>query len=82
MEFIILFFIIWAIFAILGKLFKLSLRVMKKLFLNALSGFILLFILNFFGRFIGLTIEINLLNTIIVGVFGIFGIIFLLIMGW
>lgn len=81
MNYIILFLIILALLGFLGKLFKVSLKLIGKLMLNALGGFILLYILNYFGSYIGLSVEINIFSTIFVGFFGIFGIIILIFLG-
>ena len=51
-----------------------------KLFLHAISGFVALFILNFFGSIVGLTLELNWLNAIIAGVFGMPGVVVLLLL--
>ena len=81
MNYIILFLIVLVLLGSLGKLFKLSLKLIGKLMLNALSGFILLYILNYFGSYIGLSVEINFFSTIFVGFFGIIGIIILIFLG-
>jgi len=51
-----------------------------KLFLHAISGFVALFVLNFFGSIIGLTLELSWLNAIVAGVFGMPGVVVLLIL--
>ncbi|MEA5152133.1 MAG: pro-sigmaK processing inhibitor BofA family protein [Oscillospiraceae bacterium] len=48
-----------------------------KLLINTLFGFLSLFIINFFGGFIGFTLGVNVLNALIVGVLGVPGVILL-----
>ena len=50
-----------------------------KLLLNALSGFLLLFLTNFISGFFDFSVPINLLTCLISGVFGIPGVIFLVV---
>jgi len=61
------------------KLITKPLRWAGKLFLHALCGFVALFVLNFFGSIIGLTLELSWLNAIIAGVLGLPGVVLLLI---
>ncbi|MEF9972279.1 MAG: pro-sigmaK processing inhibitor BofA family protein, partial [Oscillospiraceae bacterium] len=53
---------------LLFKLLKTPLKWAMKLLLNALSGFVALFVLNLLGDLVGLTLAINWLNAIVVGV--------------
>ena len=50
-----------------------------KLLLNALTGFLLLFLANFISGFFDFSIPVNLVTCLISGVFGIPGVIFLVI---
>ena len=50
-----------------------------KLLLHALIGYAALFLLNFFGSTIGITLELNWPNALITGVFGLPGVVVLLI---
>ena len=50
-----------------------------KLLLNALSGFLLLFLANFISGFFDLYIPVNLITCLVSGVFGIPGVIFLVV---
>lgn len=71
-----------AALGLLWLLFKLLKRPIKwafKMLLNALIGFVGLFILNFLGAFIGISLGVNWFNAIITGVFGIPGVILLLL---
>lgn len=64
---------------LLIKLLTKPVRFIFKLLLNALFGFVGLVLINFFGEIIGISIDINLINALVVGVFGIPGLIVLLI---
>lgn len=68
------------ILLILGYLLIIPLKYLGKLILNGIIGGILLLILNFFGKFIGVTIGINPITALIVGFLGIPGILMLLIL--
>ena len=48
-----------------------------KLLLNALMGFAMLVVVNFFGGFIGIELGVNLINALIAGFLGIPGIVLL-----
>ncbi|WP_028992740.1 MULTISPECIES: pro-sigmaK processing inhibitor BofA family protein [Thermoanaerobacter] len=69
---LIIIFILW----ILGK----SLRLMLKFVLNALVGFVMLLFFNFFGVLFGVYLPVNIITSFITGVFGIAGIVILLIL--
>ena len=62
------------------KIFAKPIGWVLKLLLNALLGFVALFVLNFFGDFIGLHIDVNWISSIVTGVFGVPGIAVLLIL--
>ena len=64
------------------RLFGRPLRLLLRLALNTIGGFILLFVLNFFGQFVGITLGITWFNAIVVGIFGLPGVGFLLILRW
>lgn len=68
-----------AIFILLRILSK-PIRFIFKMLLNALFGFVVLFILNFFGDVFGISVELNFLNALIVGVLGIPGVILVLLL--
>ncbi|WKV09323.1 pro-sigmaK processing inhibitor BofA family protein [Thermoanaerobacterium sp. CMT5567-10] len=67
---IIIAFIVW--------LFGKSVKILFKFVLNSIIGYVFLLIFNFFGSIFGLTLQINLINAFIAGVFGIPGIVVLL----
>ena len=78
-----------AVIVIVGLLILLSVTIFRKpikllvrLAVNTIVGFITLFIINFLGGFIGVTIGINLINAVVVGIFGLPGVGFLLIFQW
>lgn len=67
------------ILVILLKLLSIPFMIIKWLIVNGVTGLILLFIVNLLGSAVGLHIEPNFVNTIVAGVFGIPGIIVLLL---
>lgn len=62
------------------KILRKPIRFIFKMLLNALCGFIGLLIINFFGDIFGISIAVNLVNALIVGILGIPGVILLLIL--
>ena len=62
---------------VLIKIISAPMRGLIKLLINTALGYVALFILNFFGEFIGFTLGLNFINALIVGVFGIPGVILL-----
>lgn len=56
-----------------------SIKKIAGLMINSVLGAILLMIVNFFGAYIGISVNINLLTAIIAGVFGIPGILFIIV---
>lgn len=69
---IMLAFVVW--------LFGKSIKILFKFILNSIIGYIFLLIFNFFGSIFGLTLHLDIINAFIAGVFGIPGIIILLIL--
>ena len=63
------------VFAILGKLIALPFRILWKLITNSIVGAIILWVINLFG----VGIEITFLKSLIVGIFGIPGVVVVLI---
>ena len=51
----------------------------SKMLLNAVAGFVLLFIATFVGGFFDLSIPVNLLTCVVSGAFGVPGVIFLVV---
>ena len=66
-----IFLLIRILAAPIKKLFKLA--------LNAGLGFIGLFIFNFFGEFVGLSIPITLVSVLVTGCFGVPGLLLLVL---
>lgn len=62
------------------KILRKPIRFIFKMLLNALCGFIGLLVINFFGDIFGISIAVNLVNALIVGILGIPGVILLLIL--
>lgn len=67
-------------------LLSLTLRLLRrpikwffKLLIHAAMGYIALFIFNFFGAWVGLSLGMNTVNAVVTGVFGIPGVALLLL---
>ena len=74
--------LIAAVVVALYVLFKILAAPVKwifKLLINAAVGFALLFLANFVGGFFNFEIPVNLLTCVISGVFGVPGVIFLVV---
>lgn len=69
---IILAFIVW--------LFGKSVKLLFKFIANSLVGFVILLLFNFFGSLIGVHLPITIITAFVTGVFGIPGILVLLIL--
>ena len=67
---------------IFRKIIKTSLRFIFKLLLNTVMGFIALFVINLLGGFIGISIGVNWITAIVVGIFGLPGVALLLLLQW
>ena len=65
-------------------IFRRPLRLLLRLVMNTIGGFIMLFFINFLGQVLGINISLGLnpLNAVIVGIFGLPGVGFLLILPW
>ena len=64
---------------VLIKILTLPVKWFFKLLINAVVGFLLLFLANFVGGFFDFSIPVNLLTCLISGIFGIPGVIFLVV---
>lgn len=82
MEKIILTGLIGLSIFIVFKLFSLPIRWIFKLLINTAAGFVFLFLFNYIGAYIGLSLGINILNALLIGIFGIPGLILLLLAKW
>ena len=67
---------------ILVKILAAPVRLVFKLLLNALCGFLLLIVVNIISGFFDFSVEINLLNALIAGCFGIPGALLLVILNF
>ena len=65
---------------ILGMLLVVPTRLLIKLIANGILGGILLLIVNLIGKFLGFSIVINPITAIIAGIFGIPGVILLIVL--
>ncbi|MDO4605660.1 MAG: pro-sigmaK processing inhibitor BofA family protein [Helcococcus sp.] len=77
-----LIFGVLAIILLLGilKILAVSTKTLMTLLWNGIAGLILLFVFNLVGGIFGLQVEVNALNSIVAGIFGIPGIIVLLLL--
>ena len=62
------------------KLLSSPIRWILKLLFNALLGFVMLFLVNFFGAFYGIELGTSLINALVAGFLGIPGILLLVIL--
>ena len=61
------------------SIIRLPLKWITKAALHAAVGFVALFILNFIGSWIGVELELNMINALITGMLGVPGVLILLI---
>ena len=61
------------------KILQVSAKMISKVFINSISGIIGIFVFNLIASFFGYNINLNFLNALIVGVFGLAGIIFIIL---
>jgi inhibitor of the pro-sigma K processing machinery len=64
------------------KLFSAPLRWVLKLVFNTLLGFLGLFLFNLTGVYTGVTLGLNLINAVVIGIFGLPGLALLLFIKW
>ena len=67
-----------AVLFVLIRWFSLPLRLLY----NGLVGALLLLLLNLVGESFGVAVEINIFSALVAGVFGLPGIVFLLLLGY
>lgn len=67
-------FILWLII----KLFLTPIKWIVKLLINTAVGFAGLWVLNYFGAFFGISLGLNWINALIIGVLGFPGLVLLL----
>ena len=61
------------------RIIRLPIKWLAKGALHAAVGFVALFVLNFLGSWIGVELEMNVTNALITGVFGVPGVLILLV---
>ena len=61
------------------KIIRLPLQLLFKLILHAAVGFVALFLFNYLGSYIGVTLEITVFRAVVTGVLGVPGVILLLL---
>lgn len=64
---------------VLFRILAAPVKLIFKLLINAAVGFLLLFLANFVGGFFNFIIPVNLITCVVAGVFGVPGVIFLVI---
>ncbi|MFD3155310.1 pro-sigmaK processing inhibitor BofA family protein [Haloimpatiens sp. FM7330] len=79
MEYIGYFLLGIVLMILLGKILAWPLKVLGKLIINCILGVVLLILVNFIGKYFGITIGINAITALIAGFFGAPGVIFLII---
>lgn len=67
-------------FVVVFKIAAAPIKLIFKLMLNALSGFLLLLMANLISGFFDFSISINFINCLISGIFGIPGVAFLILL--
>ena len=72
--------VVAAIFLLVIRLFRKPIRWILKLLLNTAIGFAALFALNFFGSAVGITLGLNWINALVIGVAGFPGLVLLLLL--
>jgi inhibitor of the pro-sigma K processing machinery len=75
---VIIAILVLLVFVILRK----PIKIVFKLLLNIVIGFIALFAINYLGSFIGVTVAVNWINAVIVGVLGVPGVALILLLRW
>lgn len=64
------------------RIFSTPLRIALKLLVNTLLGFLALWAANLTAGFTGITLGLNLLNALVIGVLGLPGFVLLLLTQW
>ena len=67
---------------IIGRLYITPIKFILKILLNSAIGLAILFVINFFGKMIGLTIGINVITVLVSGILGVPGIVLMLMLKW
>ena len=61
------------------KVLAAPIRFLFKVLINACLGFVILFVVNFLGGFIGISLPINTVNALVAGFLGVPGVILLVL---
>ena len=61
------------------KLFALKIKLIFRLLFSTAAGFVFLILINYIGSFVGISLGINIVNALIIGILGLPGILLLLI---
>ncbi len=69
-----------ALLVVLVKILSAPLRLITKLLLNTAIGYVVLFVFDFFAEFYAVSVELNLINAVVVGFLGIPGILLLVLL--
>ena len=70
--------LVFVLFAII----KAPIKLLFKFLLNTALGFVLLLVANWLGGFIGISVAVNWLGAVIVGILGVPGVALLLLLRW
>jgi len=65
---------------LLFKLLKRPIKIIFKLLLNTLLGFVILIIFNFLGGFVDFSLDINFISAAVTGILGLPGVILLVLL--
>ena len=75
-------FSLFALFAlyVLGKCIGLSVKILSKFIINGILGALLLILINLFGYFVDINLDISIINSLVAGFFGLPGVVLLLLL--
>ena len=62
------------------KIIAAPIKIIIKLMLNALAGGVVLFLINMIGAGVGFVLDINWITSLIVGIFGVPGVILVILL--
>ena len=70
------------LFVVVVRVFHTPLKLMMRVFFNTLLGFGALAVLNMTSALTGITLGVNVLNAVVIGILGVPGLGLLLLMQW
>lgn len=79
---VILYIVVAVALAAALVIFRTPLKWGLKLLLNTALGLVALILFNFIGKYIGVTLGINIINGLVVGILGPVGLVALLLVRW